>query len=226
MSFFVLLIPLALSLAHYLGIHNAGALADKKGAVRSFAAGFSIGYVFLFLLPELPLLKNLVGVDTAILALLGFSLFHAAHKAVFKGHKWLKTEVTLDEIHLIVAAAYSFMLTYSLVEIALKNLWQGLILGMVIVLHIGLSEVIHTEAKGEVAQSIKIPLMIVFTLLGGVLPIAGLMSAKMNAVLFALTAGAIIYTAVREELPHDSDGEPALFLLGVMSLLVGKLMVQ
>lgn len=42
---------------------------------------------------------------------------------------------------------------------------------------------------------------------------AGWLNKVATTVLFAVTAGAIIYTPIREELPDDS-GKPWLFVLG------------
>lgn len=210
------IIPVLLSLTHFVGLHNRWVFARKKGSVRSFAAGFSIAYVFLFLLPELPVLASVNGIETFLLSLIGFSVFHISHKLIFNKPDlvWNKN-IKLEELHLLTSVMYSFLVTFSLVEIAVNDLNRGILLSLVFVLHIGLIELSEPYKYKKLLIKVKTPLLILATMLGGLLPVISAVNVTFTAILFSLTTGAIIYTAIREELPTDAGGKPWFFMLGV-----------
>lgn len=221
-----LLIPLILSVTHFLGLHSNSLIKKKKAILRSFSSGFSIAYVFLFLLPELPKLSLELGVDTALLTLIGFSIFHLSHKSVFVQTGWfVHKRQWLEEIHLVTALTYNFLITFSLVEVTVSEFSKGMLLAGVFILHVGLIELSHPYGSKKYIERIKLPLLIAATMIGGVLPLLGVFNRSITTVLFAMTAGAIIYTAIREELPKEADGNPWWFVLGVSSPAVAALWI-
>lgn len=223
-SYLVFAIPLGISLTHLLGVYGRKMLSGRKEMIRSFASGFSIAYVFLFLLKELPYRSVKGGIDAVLIALIGFSLFHGAHKYIFtRARKAESSQLLLDEIHLVTSAMYSFLVTFSMVEVAQREVWSGLLLAALVMVHLGLTEMSHRFPSNYV-RHIQIPFLVTFTLLGGLVPILGWTNRLMTAIVFGLTSGAVIYTAIREELPNDSEGKPIWFLSGVTSLIVVSLL--
>ena len=214
------LIPISLGGSHLLGLYGQHHIKKGKDTLRSFSAGFSVAYVFLILLPELPLLAHSLGVDTALYMLLGFAFFHVAHKYVFKTKQDKLREILNDEIHLITAAVYSFLIAFSLVELAKLNLFKGLLLASVIVVHTMLSEISYVDVNESYVDKIKEPILVLMTFLGGLLAILDLANLFFTALLFSISAGGTIYIAIREEIPQDSVGKPTMFLVGVLLLIV------
>lgn len=215
----LLIIPAGLTYAHMLGTEGKRYFRGSMDFIRSFAAGFSIGYVFLFLIPELSSSRETDLIDSTSLALIGFTLFHASHKFIFKSKTTLRDSF-LDDIHILTAGSYSFLITFSLVEIARQNYLRGLIISLIIALHTVLSDVTQTKTNKEHKNKLKLPILIFSTLLAGFLSVFTLTSPTFTSALFALTTGAIVYIAIREELPSGSSGRPEYFILGVLSILI------
>lgn len=217
-------IPIGLSVAHYFGLHTYKGIKAFKNELRSFASGFTIGYVFLFLLPEIPKMANEIGAGLLVLPLLGFMLFHLAHKAIFRNKRWYKKSTVFEEeLHLTTAALYSFLVTFSLVKLSINDMARSLFLAIVIIIHIGLTELSHKEvSSGHYLERLKIPVMVMFTMLGGLLPMIGVVTRRTTGWMFAFTIGTIIYTAIREELPKDAEGNSWMFMFGVVSLIAAE----
>ncbi len=212
-KFYLLGIPLLLSLAHYLGMRWDLHSKTRIHLLRSLTAGFSVGYVFLILLPEVNLLGTQLAVDPMVLVLAGFVFFHVAHKFIFltrdKPHKVL----LLDEIHIFTAGLYNFLITFSMVELITRNFFKGMIVFMLMLVHTVLVEISHAETSRQ-SEHAKMVSLIIATFLGGMLAILGITNLSVTTFLFAVTVGAIIYIAIREEIPRDSATNPIYFILG------------
>ena len=219
-SWYLMVIPVGLSLAHYFGIYGHEHYKRFSGLIRSFAAGFSIAYVFLILFPDLPSFGDNVHVNTSMLTLIGFALFHGAHKWVFQASSKSKQALLSDEIHLITAASYSFLISFSLVELLRSEPSQGMLMALVIIIHTLLSEISQVDVGKSYIDQFTTPILVIVTMFGGLLPLFGWINRSLTVTLFSITAGAIIYIAIREELPDDSHGKPSLFFLGVASLIL------
>lgn len=218
----LLVIPLALSIAHYLGIHRKINDPAITKPIRTFAAGFSIAYVFLILLPEVVRLQQLTALNTFALTVFGFASFHVLLKYIFKQRSSKKKVLLLDEVHLFTSGLYSFLLAFSLVELSKVQVGQGIILVILILAHTTLSEISHKEVSKHRKQSQKILVLITCTILGGILPLINIASSELSAILYATSAGAIIYMTIREELPEDDTGKPFLFMCGVLVFIIAS----
>lgn len=152
------------------------------------------------------------------MALLGFSLFHLAHRFIFKSSTKRK-ELLLDEIHLLTAAMYSFLITFTLVELAAFQITGVLALTFIIATHSMLSELSMADTTKATNDFTKPVIMILTTVAGGVLSELGLLPISWSRLLFALTTGAVMYIATREELPSKGEGKSLWFTIGVSSLV-------
>ena len=215
----LLVIPLFLSLVHIVGIYGNYYFHRGLEYVRSFAAGFSVAYVFLILLPELTLLSARANIDTALFSLIGFVIFHEAHKSVFKHKSAIVRLRVVDEIHLITVGVYSFLITFFLSEIVREDLVGGVIVGVIVAAHFLLSEISQAQTGSHKKHTYKLPIMIASTFLGGIVVATDIAGAATTATLFALTAGALVYIAIREEIPQKERGKPFYFLIGTLVLI-------
>lgn len=221
MILYLSLIPLALAVSHYFGL-----ICDFKDkshfeALKSFAAGFSVAYVFLLLIPELSRSEHINGVniETMSIVLIGFVAFHLSHKFVFKARDLRRKVTLLDEIHLVTAAIYNFLIAFSLVELVRMDLLRGLFVVAVIIMHTILSELTQAEMQHNITNKTKFVYIVAATLLGGTLGLFEALSMTASNIIFAFTAGAIIYIAIREEIPSDATGQPIYFVFGTLTLL-------
>lgn len=222
---FLYLIPLALALAHYVGLHRTIKNKSLLQNLRSFSGGFSVAYVFLIVFPEIYQLNNQSPIDTLVLTVIGFALFHVLLKFIFKQRSSKKRTLLLDEIHTGTAALYSFLLAFSLVEISKQNMTQSMVLVILIILHTTLSELSRKELTHHAKAPWKTPFLITATLLGGLLPIIQIVTSSLTATLYAFAAGAIIYITIREEVPEGKEGSPSLFIMGVFLLIIARLYI-
>lgn len=220
MSFELLLIPTALSIAHIIGFHQTHLRSKELEIIKSYSAGFSISYVFLILFPELTLLANGNSELIWTLLLIGFSLFHVSHKIIFRIKKSKRKKAILkDEVHLITAALYNFLVSFSLVQLFKIDPTRSLIVVLLIIVHTILSEISNSKPERNWVHKVKVPVIICATLIGGLLP--NLDPSKfITASLFSFTAGSIIYISIREELPGESHGKAWVFVAGVTTFLV------
>lgn len=217
---FLLAIPFFLSIAHIVNALYEPKLRAHKTAIRSFTAGFSVAYVFLLLLLEIADFGERAGINTAVYILLGFTLFHVAHKIVFKEKDPKKRSFLIDEVHLATISAYSLLITFFLVELTKLNALQGVIISFVIIIHTILIEISQKDVGRRYHRSLKVVLPIISTLIGGLLAIWSLVPDSMTIALLALTAGAVVYMAIREEIPSDKEDKSLMFLIGVLVMYI------
>ena len=219
MKLLLALIPITLAVVQYLDINKIKYIKTNREHLRSFSAGFSVAYVFLLLFPELPELGIRTNINTALFSLVGFALFHEAHKLVFQQHDKQKKKLLLKDVHLITAGLYSFLVTFFLVEITKQDLFQGIIITAIIAAHMILSEISQVELAKNQTRSRTI-LVTALTLAGGMLALFNLLNVVATTILFAITAGAIAYIAIREEIPNDDRVRPLFFVKGVLVLII------
>ena len=215
------IIPYGLAAVHLLTKPIQKMIGAYSEYMRSFSAGFSVAYVFLLLLPELPEIEKLTTVDTAVFALLGFTLFHEVHKYILRRQDERKRKHLLDEMHLATAGLYGFLITFFLVELAKASFIQGMFVSVIIALHSVLSEISQTRIVGkDVREFSRVALLVVATLAGGFLSIFGVVNPLLTVILFSITIGALIYIVIREEIPRGEKGKPSFFVIGVLVLIL------
>lgn len=211
------LVPFLLIPAHLFGLLWNIKNRQYIEHIRSFAAGFSVSYVFLILLPEI------YRIETGFLPLVGFIVFHLSHKFVFRVRERADRTKLLDEIHLTTVAIYNFLIAFSLVELMRVDFWQGLVISILLAVHTILSDLTHAETHEKFNRFIKLGVIILFTWLGSMLAIFQIANATLTTTLFSLSAGAIIYITTREEIPEQTSGNPLVFVLGAVVLISGIL---
>lgn len=221
-----LFVPVVLIVSYLFGDHHQLKKKTSLKNLRSFAAGVAVSYVFLILIPEANEMGEQYHIRTMLLMLMGFVFFHSLIKYAFKKKDHNVRIHLVDEIHLVVVATYNFVITFSLIELSKNNIVEGMFLLLLIALHAILSEMTHRELHHEENQYFKQLTIYTAIAFGAIMPVFGLVTQVLRAVIFAFTAGAMIYITIREELPNGPTGRPRYFLIGVIVLVVGVLLIE
>lgn len=212
-----LTIPMLLVSAHYVGIRSEIKSRKYLEIAKSISAGTSIAYVFIFLIPEVIAIGIQTQIETMIFTLFGFVFFHAITKYIFrtKTTKEHKQEL-IDEVHLATVGIYNFLIAFVIVQIINKDPEGGVFITFLLILHTVLTEITQKEMLKTHINVLKLPITIVLSFTGATLAIIELENIYLTALLFSLSSGAIIYIAIREELPQDSNGKPIFFVFGAL----------
>lgn len=219
MDYLSWLIPIGLALVHFLARGADLHLHRFSNLVKSLAAGFSVTYVFLFLLPELYLYQTITSINLSAVMMMGFTLFHGAHKYVYRAKHHDFSRLFLDEIHLVSSTLYNLLISFTLTQLIRVDAINAWILAWVVVIHILLSEITHASTTSNKSNVWKTRLIVLANLVGGFVGLIGSLPVSFVAVIYALTVGSLVYISIREELPRDSQGKPLMFVLGVAILI-------
>lgn len=225
-------VPLLLTLAHSVG--HLVRLRDRRYTeiAQSFASGFAIGFIFLVIIPEVILLENQIDAQQTLsrdsfeamfVTFAGFVLFHVALKYIDQHPELPRGRFLNNEVHLTVIALYNLLVAFSLTQLASENLIEALLYTMLFSFHLTISELAEHGKAGNLANRMKLFILILAVWAGSVLPYLDFMSPQATAILFALAAGGVIYISVREEIPWQDSGRPIFFLIG--SVLVSLIAV-
>ncbi len=122
-----LALGLILGIIHFFSENLSPPEGERRYRVISFAAGISIAYLFLDLLPHTyqttTHLKNFV----FAFLLLGFVLIHLVEKFIYKHAKERDIAKELKEIHSLVFFGYYFLIGIVLHDKIQPNLLEGIL---------------------------------------------------------------------------------------------------
>ncbi len=219
--FLALGLGVLLGLVHFFSENLEPKEGLKHYRIISFAAGISIAYLFLDLLPQTyeaaVHLKQMV----FVFLLLGFAIFHLAEKFAYQHSDQDKLARELKEIHSISFFAYYFLVGIVLKDKIQISMLEGSLFMIPIVLHAGLSTASLARIHGEIREStfIKIALSL-STLLGVIFAILIHVPSVINNILISFIAGILLYIIVNEFLPEKKKGQPIFFLIGLALFFV------
>jgi hypothetical protein len=213
------------------GVYALGAGAGKDGILArtlrhrraiSAAAGVSVAYVFVDILPDLAaqnqvLRKAAVAFVSAeqriyVLALLSFVVMYGIDHMVLSRHAERREQVARSEadplywLHLSGFAAYSALIGYLLIEriergaIALAFYTLAMAVHFVVVNHSLAEE--HGTLYRRRGHWVLAASVLAGWALGGTSTLSDVTVAR----LFALLAGGVVITSLRAELPDDRNG--------------------
>jgi zinc transporter ZupT len=217
----------ALGFGFLLGIIHfySEKLKPPDGANRyrviSFAAGISIAYLFLNLLPHTyeaaGRLKNFV----FVFLLLGFVLFHLAEKFIYKHADKKKLAQELKEVHSVSFFLYHFVIGIVLYDKAHLSGLEGVLFFIPIALHASLSTASLSEIHGDIRESrITKILLSLSTLFGVIFALLVPIPTSLDNIFVSVIAGILLYIIVKEFLPEKDKGQPMFFLFGLL-LFIG-----
>jgi len=216
-NIFALGLGLLLGLIHFYSEKLKPPEGENRYRVISFAAGISIAYLFLILLPHTyeraGYLKNFV----FIFLLLGFVLFHLAEKLIYKHADRKKLAKELKEVHSISFFFYHFMIGIVLYDIVLASPLEGILFFIPIGLHAALSTASLSQIHGDIRESIGIKILLsLSTILGMTFALIVPIPDILDNILVSMIAGLLLYIIVKEFLPEKDLGQPLFFLSGIL----------
>lgn len=216
-AYYLLAFPLLLSVAQFLSDRINIERSRYRQHIASFAAAISITYLFLSFLPEI--YKEGFVISAYFPLLLGFTAIHLLEKFIYKkfpGRFSLhKLETYHDELHAAILVFYHFVIGVILIGILTADLQKGLLLlpPLLLFTTIGNWSVHHHY----VTQNHMLRLVLASSTIAGAFS-AMLLSypPALYKAFLSFTAGILLFVVVRESLPKEKEGKPALFVLGVV----------
>jgi hypothetical protein len=208
----------------------------------SLAAGVSVAYVFVDILPELGVRhreflaaagRELLFAEQRIYlgALLGFLFFYSLEHIVFAARvhgappEGTETNRAAFQLHIGGYALYSWLIGYLLMSRALRS---GLSLGLyaaAMALHLAVvgnalvreyGHAYHRRGRWLLAAGV-----LAGWLTSAIAPVAEAVISR----LFAFVAGGVVMTSMNEELPREREGRFWWFVLGTTGYTIVLLMV-
>lgn len=189
--------------------------------IISLAAGISIAYLFLNLLPHTYEAAIHLKSFIFIFLLTGFTLFHLAEKYVYQHADRSKINQDLTSIHSVAFFVYYFIIGMVLEDILNKSFLEGFLFSIPITLHAGLSSASLARIHQPFRESLWIKFILSYSaFLGAVL--ANLISIPtiLNNIFISTIAGALLYIFVKEFLPEKEKGQPFYFIIGVTLFVI------
>jgi len=211
---------LLLGIIHYFSENIRPKNALKEYRLISFAAGISISYLFLDLLPHTYEAAIHLNEWIFVFLLLGFSLFHLMEKFIYKHADQDKLARELKEIHSVTFFVYYFLIGIVLKDKLQTSFFDGIFFLIPVSLHAALSTASLSRIHGEIRESMWIKLILSFsTFLGVLFAILFLIPIVINNILISLIAGILLYIIIKEFLPEKEKGQPMFFVLGILMFL-------
>lgn len=225
-----------LALAHIVGVWTSQLDLSKRLWKRrswiSLAAGISVAYVFMDILPELGEQQHRFEEDAStasmlvpqnrlyLLALISFVVFYGLDRFVLPARKAAGSHETAYRVRLIGFTAYSGMIGYLLVERAEKGMFSLVVYTFAMALHFLIVGRSLAEEHGLERQMPSRLLLagsvLAGVLLGSLLHLSGASFAR----LFAILAGGVVITSLTHELPGKEGGRFLPFCIGAIVFAV------
>jgi zinc transporter ZupT len=205
-------------------------IEPRHGAMRwriiSFAAGISIAYLFLHLLPETYEAADHIRGWVFVFLLAGFAVFHLIEKYIYQHAERERLVEELKEIHSISFFAYHFVVGIALRGKFEDSVLEGLLFLVPVAFHAGLSTASLSGIHGDMRQRASVRVFLsLSTLLGVVFAVFIPIPPALELGLVSFVAGVLLYIIVREFLPQKEKGEPAYFVLGLLVFAIVNLAI-
>ena len=205
-------LALILSVVDFLteGLFSRG--NQRKMKFISFAAGVSVTYIFLILLPEIYVGAIEISRLLFLSVLFGFGVFHLIEKFIrqnFTGPD-LRKEHRL--IHSATSFIYFFVVGFILVKVSESNVVGGVLLFIPIMLHIIIDSLPRRATKKHHLRAFSASSPFLGALLATFVEIGEIG----NVALLGIVGGGLLYTVIRESLPQERKGKPIYFLIGML----------
>lgn len=225
----VLAFVLSFILSFILGLSNY--LSEKisfhclryRAEIISLVSGISVAYIFLSLLPELYEGVITTSRSLFVFVLIGFATFHIVEKFIqfHVGKGRISEELHLN--HSLGLFLYDFSVGIVLANFLRMGFLEGILFFMAVLPHTALSNLSINRVHGlhhhkeMIIESKPIKLFLAgASLYGVIMATTYSVSTKISHTLTGLVAGILLYVVIRETLPKDKEGNPLLFVIGVL----------
>jgi len=218
---------LLLALVHFFSENMSPAKGPTRFRVISFAAGISIAYLFLDLLPHTYEAAHNLRQWVFLFLLIGFSGFHLAEKYIYQHADRQVLAKELKEVHSVAFFAYHFFVGVALESKVREGIAEGVFFLVPVVLHSFLSGASMSSIHGEVRENLPTKILLSLSTLMG-LVIALLLGVRpiVSNILISVIAGILLYVIVREFLPEKEEGRPLYFILGLTAFIALDLLLR
>jgi len=205
-------------LVHFFSENIRPAEGLTRHKVVSFAAGISIAYLFLRLLPETYKAAVHLKEWVFFFLLAGFAVFHVVEKNTYKHANRARLMKELKEIHSIAFFIYYFVVGVVVEDLLKISILEGILFTVPVGFHAALSTASLSEIHGDMRESAWVKIVLSISTLSGIvfallMPVPSLV----NNVLVSIIAGAILYIVVKEFLPEREKGQPLFFAIGLIA---------
>jgi hypothetical protein len=212
---------------------EAGQFWTRRRCI-SAAAGISVAYIFVDVLPELELQRQVVvkavgGAELLfaeqriyLLALLSFVVIYGLEHMVLVTRDSRRETVAAGEtdavywVQLAGYAAYSALIGYLVVDRAERGAQALGVYTFAMAVHFLIIDHALTEEHGRAYAPRGRWLLAASVLVGWCIGVAKPLSEVLVARLFAVLAGGVVITSLRAELPDDREGRFWPFCLGAV----------
>ncbi len=217
-----------------LGASEAGERFWSRRRFLSAAAGISVAYIFIDVLPELEFQRQVVvkaagdnGLLFAeqriyLLALLSFVIFYGLEHMVLVNRERRRESVAAGEadavfwLQLAGYAAYSALIGYLVIERAERGVLALVAYTFAMAVHFMIVDHSLGEEHGRAYRPRGRWLLAASVLVGWLIGVVAPLSEVAVARLFAVLAGGVVLTSLRAELPDDREGRFWPFCLGAV----------
>jgi zinc transporter ZupT len=210
---------LAVAILHFLGESIKIPSGSRHFRLISFAAGISIGYLFLDLLPQTYSAAEQLQDSVFLFLLLAFSLVYLVEKYFYQ-HSGGNAAVQqrLKAFHTVTFFVYYYLIGIVLPHLIQTEFYQGVLFIIPVALHAALIGASLAEVHGQFSPSRFEKIVISLGVPLGVIS-ASLMpvTALVYNIVISGIAGVMLYVFVREFLPEREQGQPLFFVLGLVT---------
>lgn len=207
--------------------------SPHESKIISFAAGISVTYIFLQLLPELYEGIRHLNKFLFSFVLLGFITLHMSEKYIYQHAARAMLLEDLIRLHSASTFVYHFIIGVVLLNLAALDNFNALLFFAPVLFHgtatsITMHKVHEVKAKAEktgkerklledVSGKPWVRLLVAFAPLYGVLfAFFAPLSPQLQFSLLGLIAGALLFLIIKDTVPREREGKPAYFMAGVI----------
>ncbi len=183
----------------------------KKMRFISFAAGVSVSYLFLILLPEIYIGASSLNPLLFFPLLFGFAVFHLVEKYIRQRNGTRSYTRLHGQVHLVTSFFYSLVVGFVLINLVERDVLQGILLFVPLTFHIAIDSLPKKMTKHYLQKAFFSSAPFIGALLGTIVET----TEFMNISLLGIVGGALLYMVVRESLPREREGHPMYFLIGM-----------
>lgn len=210
------ILALILSIADFFTEGLFFKATENKMKFISFAAGISVSYIFLILLPEIYLGAVKINNMLFLAVLFGFGLYHIIEKYIRQNYSGQKLREEHHIIHSTVSFSYFFVVGFILYKIAEISPIKGILLFIPVLLHIIIDSLPRRITKKHHIRAASAS----SAFLGSIAAIFIDVREIGNVILLGFVGGALLYSVIRESLPKEREGKPLFFLIGLLLFTV------
>ena len=211
-------LALALGIVHFLGEGLKIPEGTKHYRLISFAAGISIGYLFLDLLPHTYEAASHLKNSVFLFLLLGFATVHLVEKYFYQHGKKAELYHNFKILHSVTFFLYYFLVGCVLVELTQTSILEGVLFVFPVMFHAALSSASLSEIHGHFSPNTKERILLSLAAPAGVLlTFLVPLPLTMHNITISAIAGILLYVFVKEFLPEREQGQPIFFIFGLIT---------